>query len=142
MNTQSRFVRFAGLVMIAVLLVGCGGGKGTVTIKASAETMQQISSWGDNIVVFTSATNPISSLEEVSVSKGEVGMWGPNPNEVKNFLQTIGQDLIGLKMIGAVGEGTTLFCDNPELRLFITLPDFEKNILDTGCGIKVVFEEN
>jgi len=127
--------------LITLLLVGCGGRQENVTIKVSSETMQEISSWGNKIVVFTSAKNPISSLDEVSVSDGEVGMWGPNPNVVIKFLKTFGQDMFGLQMIGDVGEGTKLFCDNPELQLFITSPDYKSYILDTGCGIKVVFEE-
>jgi hypothetical protein len=141
MNVHKMSGYLVGFAMITLLLVGCGGGQESVTIKVGSETMQEISSWGDEIVVFTSAKNPISSLDGISVIDGEVGMWGPNPNTVIKFLKTFGQELFGLKMIGDVGEGTKLFCDNPGLRMFITSPDFEKYILDTGCGIKVAFEE-
>ncbi len=141
MNAHRKLGYLVGYVLITLLLVGCGGKQESVTIKASSETMQEISSWGDKYVIFTSAQNPISSLDEISVSDGEVGTWGPNPNIVKSFLQTFGQDIFGLQMIGDVGEGTKLFCDNPELRLFITSAEFEKYILDTGCGVKVIFEE-
>lgn len=141
MNAHKRLGSLAGIVLATLLLVGCSRGQEIVTIKVSSETMQEISSWGDNIVVLTSAKNPIGSLDEISVSNGEVGMWGPNLNTVTTFLKALGQDVFGLRMIGDVGEGTKLFCDNPELRLFITSPDFENYILDTGCGIKVVFEK-
>ncbi len=141
MNAHKSFGYLVGFALIAFLLAGCSGRQETVTIKVSSETMQEISSWGDEIVVFTSAKSPISSLNEISVSDGEVGMWVQDPNLVIKFAKTFGQDMFGLQMIGAVGKGTKLFCDNPELRLFITLSDFEQYILDTGCGIKVIFEE-
>jgi hypothetical protein len=141
MNAHKRLGYLVGFVLSTLLLVGCDGKQESVTIKVGSETMQEVSSWGDEIVVFTSAKNPINSLGEISVSDGEAGMWGPNPNVVIKFLKTFGQDMFGLQMIGDVGEGTKLFCDNPELRLFITSADFEKYILDTGCGIKVIFEE-
>lgn len=129
------------LALIFTLLVGCGGKTESVIVKTSAETMQAVSTWQGEIIILTPADNPVGNLNELSVSGGEVGMWGPNPNEVKKFLGTFGQSLPGLQMIGDVGEGTRLFCDNPNLRLFITQPDYEKYILDTGCGVRVLLEE-
>lgn len=141
MNAHKKLGYLIGFVFIMLLMVGCGGKQESVAIKASLDTIQEISSWGGKYVVFTSAQNPINSLDEISVSDGEVGTWGPNPNIVKSFLKTFGQDIFGLQMIGDVGQGTKIFCDNPELRLFIASADFEKYILDTGCGVKVTFEE-
>jgi len=143
MNTRKTLTDTIGILLGMILLVGCGGSgqDKVVTIKVSSATMQEISTWDNNIVFFTSAKNPISSLSEVSVSEGEIGTWGVDINQVGRFLKTTGQDLIGLKMIGDVGEETKLFTDNPKLRLFITLDDFEKYILDTGGGVKVIFEE-
>jgi len=151
MNAHKTSNNWLVCVVIMLLLIGCSSGKEIVRVKVAPETLQEFSLWGDQVVIFTSAGNPISSLSEISVSTGEVGMWVPNSDLVfkfvktfsheLSFLKTFGKEFFGLQSISAVGEGTKLFCDHPELRLFITLPDYEQYILDTGCGIEVIFEE-
>jgi hypothetical protein len=111
-----------------------------VTVKATPETLERLASWDKGIVFYTSGKDPISSLSDVSIAKGEVGTWGIELSS--QVAELLGQDIRGMRVIGDVGDGTTLFHSNPGLRLFVTSDKFERPIVTSGGGARIVFEAN
>ena len=108
-----------------------------VIIKVSSEVMQELSSWDGRIVFFTSATNPITDLS--GLSGDQIAMWGMELYEnFKQLFRVIGEPKETGRVIGDVAG---IFTKNPDLRLFITWDTFEKDILDTGGGIRIRFEQ-
>jgi hypothetical protein len=111
--------------------------KTIVIVKVSPEVMKELSSWDERIVFFTSVEDPITSLN--GLSEDEIAMWGFELFEnYKQLCRAVGEPKETGRIIGDV---TTIFMKNPELRLFITWDEFEKDIVRTGGGIRIRFEQ-
>jgi hypothetical protein len=108
-----------------------------VIVKVSAEVMQELSTWDEGIAFYTSATDPITDLS--GLSENQIAMWGGElfPNYTQLF-GVVGEPKATGKVIGDVAN---IFTKNPDLRLFITWDSFEEDIVDTGGGIRIRFEQ-
>jgi hypothetical protein len=106
-------------------------------VRVSPEVLKELASWDKRIVFFTPVENPITSLNGLSYE--EIAMWGMELFEkYKQLFRVVGEPKEEGRVIGDVNN---IFTKNPELRLFITWDTFEKGIVGTGGGIKILFEQ-
>jgi hypothetical protein len=125
----------------------------TVKINLTPVIIKEVSSWDKRIVFFTSAMNPLTTLEDITNYREEVALQNIpistlGENVIKLFrlagLHTMeatdgsGQKYTITRVID-VNENPDLFIKNPKLRFFATWDIFEKNIVDTGGGVKIIF---
>jgi len=132
------FFQIIQTVLLMLLLAACGSKNGKVTV--SREEWKEIQSFPKDVVFFTSASNPITSLK--GLENDEVAMWGMEllPNTQKLLALSGRTDTpIGLSVIGT-GNDSAKFNKNLQLRLFVTYKSFAKDILDGG-GIQIEFVE-
>ncbi len=98
--------------------------------------MRELETWDKKIVFFTSAVNPITSLN--GFPEDAVAMWGGELFEnYKRFFRTVGEPREKGRVIGDVEN---IFTKNPEVRFFITWEQLEKYVVGTGGGVRVRFE--
>ncbi len=66
-------------------------------------------------------------------------MWGAELFErYKQLFRIVGEPKEKGRVIG---DANNIFMNNSELRLFITWDTFEKGVVGTGDGIKILFEQ-
>jgi hypothetical protein len=104
-----------GIILLALLLVSGGVFVWSsrfqgVTVYVSQAQMNQLQSWYKDIVFFTSASNPIKSLDEVK--NDEIGMW--RGELLFKIAGLFGRDAFGLRVIGT-GNASAHFGKNPKL---------------------------
>ena len=129
----------ASLVGLLLVCQGCSKSSGPeVTVTASPAQLAEIQSWPEEVVCFTSTSNPIKSLDELDSEN--VAAWGgellPGAAEL---LELGGREkaIVGMQIIGT-GNDSAKFNNNPELRLFVTYERFAQQIINGG-GIRVTF---
>jgi hypothetical protein len=135
-NRKNCLLSIAGAVCLTLLLVGCGSQE--VTVAVSQAELKAIQSMPQDVVFFTSASNPISSLK--GLQDDEIAMWGGElVDSVQKLLALSGRadTPVGLRVVGA-GDDNAKFNKNSHLRLFITHETYAKSITDGG-GVRIKF---
>lgn len=117
-------------------------GEDFVTVKVSQKVMKELASWDKEIVFYTSARNPITSLN--GLLDNEIAMWG-SIGLVKYYqklFHAVGEPKEreeGYTRVSFIGDVANAFTKSQRRRLFITLGECE-DIVKTGGGVRIHFE--
>jgi hypothetical protein len=127
-----------GIVLSPITYGGRSGTGNTVKVTISSAQIEQISSWPEDIVFFTRASDPITSLE--GLKDDEFAMWGMElvPVVQKLLVPSGREDTpVGLRIVGT-GSADAKFSKNVKLKLFVTHEALAEEIIEGG-GIRIKF---
>jgi len=127
-----------GFLVIGILIALGACMKSSIEIPVQEDALDYIASdCPKDVVFFTSASNPITSLE--GLKDNEIAIWGL---ELLSCVQGARQIIDkaephGLQVIGT-GNADAKFDQNATLRLFVTHEDYAEDIIDGG-GVRIIF---
>jgi hypothetical protein len=137
-NLLRWFLLVLSIVVALAIVLGCGvPGDNTVVVKVSPAVMKEISSWDNRWVCFTSAKNPIHSLNGLTYEQIATSSDEELSDIYRRLFIAVGEP----KELHIVFNPTVadIFIKNPELRLYIAAEVWEKYITQNG-GVKIRFE--
>lgn len=140
MSCQKLLEQVIGMLVIALLLAGCGtpAKPGPVVILVSQEQKAVIESLPKDVVCLTSAHDPIQSL--AGLKDDEFASWTTSPAIPQKLMAAFGRPdtPVGLRFLGTRHEQAD-FVRNPKLRLFITHEPYVQDLVDRG-GVRIEFK--
>jgi hypothetical protein len=118
-----------------------------VCIEVDERVMQSVRALGGDIVFFTSKKRPLHFLTEIKYTGTELGMWGMELLDGSQALLRAAQVEVGAGGKGlarVLGDAyfSSLFANNPEIRLFVThaYEDHREAAIGTrGGGARLYF---
>ena len=138
MMTEMKAWRVGILALTVVVCGGCGASENTSKVVVSNAQFELMGSWPKDIVFFTRASKPITSLD--GLKDGEFAAWGMElVPVVQKLLVLSGREdtPVGFAIIGT-GNDEAKFNKNPKLKLFVTHESLARDILEGG-GVRIKF---